>query len=739
MGTAVTITPGLLAEHKLTTEEYQRILDALGRAPNLVELGIFSALWSEHCSYKSSKVFLRDLPTKGPRVVQGPGENAGAVDIGEGLAVVFKMESHNHPSFIEPYQGAATGVGGILRDVFTMGARPIAVLDPLFFGDPGAPRMHGLVDGVVRGVGGYGNCIGIPTVGGSTFFHPSYDGNILVNVMAVGLVRHERIFKAKAEGVGNPVLYAGSKTGRDGIHGASMASDVFDDEKAKRRPTVQVGDPFTEKLLLEAVLEVLEGDAVVAIQDMGAAGLTSSSFEMCARGDVGMRLHLDRVPMREARMTPYELMLSESQERMLLVAKRGREREVIEVFERWGLDVAEIGEVTGTPRMELLWHGEVAADLPVAPLVDDAPVYRRPWTLAEPLPPLEGGIDLSGAPDEKSALLALLGSPNLCSKEWIWRQYDRSVRTNTVIGPPGDAAVLRVKGTKKGLAITADVNPRYCLADPTRGAAHAVAEAALNVACTGARPLAITDCLNFGNPERPEIMGQLAAAVKGLSLACRALETPVVSGNVSLYNETDGESILPTPTVGMVGLLEDASRAVPHAFAAEHDVVALLGETRDELGQSEYLATVLGREEGPCPQLDLLTVRSMVDLLVELSGDGLLSSAHDVSEGGLATALAEAAIPSGLGAELNVETALLPTVYLFSQSAPRAVVSFPPGNERAVLEAARRHGVPTAFLGRVTKGPLRVRVSGNVVLDVPVAELREASEGAFPKLMEVPE
>jgi len=460
---------------------------------------------------------------------------------------------------------------------------------------------------------------------------------------------------------------------------------------------------------------------------------------MCARGDVGMRLHLDRVPMREARMTPYELMLSESQERMLLVAKRGREREVIEVFERWGLDVAEIGEVTGTPRMELLWHGEVAADLPVAPLVDDAPVYRRPWTLAEPLPPLEGGIDLSGAPDEKSALLALLGSPNLCSKEWIWRQYDRSVRTNTVIGPPGDAAVLRVKGTKKGLAITADVNPRYCLADPTRGATHAVAEAALNVACTGARPLAVTDCLNFGNPERPEIMGQLAAAVKGLSLACRALETPVVSGNVSLYNETDGESILPTPTVGMVGLLEDASRAVPHAFAAEHDVVALLGETRDELGQSEYLATVLGREEGPCPQLDLLTVRSMVDLLVELSGDGLLSSAHDVSEGGLATALAEAAIPSGLGAELNVETALLPTVYLFSQSAPRAVVSFPPGNERAVLEAARRHGVPTAFLGRVTKGPLRVRVSGNVVLDVPVAELREASEGAFPKLMEVPE
>ena len=452
-----------------------------------------------------------------------------------------------------------------------------------------------------------------------------------------------------------------------------------------------------------------------------------------------MRLDLDKVPMRETGMTPYELMLSESQERMLLVAKKGREREVIEVFEKWGLDVAEIGEVTAEPRMVLLFQGEVAADLPVAPLVDEAPVYRRPWTLAEPLPPLEGGIDLSGAPDDATALLVLLASPNLCSKTWIWRQYDRSVRTNTVIGPPGDAAVLRVKGTTKGLALTADVNPRWCLADPMRGAAHAVAEAALNVACTGARPLAITDCLNFGNPERPEILGQLAAAVKGLSLACRALETPVVSGNVSLYNETDGESILPTPTVGMVGLLEDVSRAVPHAFAAEHDVVALFGETRDELGRSEYLATVLGREEGPCPLLDLLGVKSMVDLLVELAGDSLLSSAHDVSDGGLAVALAEAAIPGGLGADLNVETALLPTVYLFSQSSPRVVVSFPPANGKAVLEAARRHGVPTTLLGRVARERLRVAVSGNVVLDVPVSTLAEASSEAFGRMMEVTE
>ena len=555
--------------------------------------------------------------------------------------------------------------------------------------------------------------------------------------MTVGIAETDKIFYSAASGPGNSIVYVGSKTGRDGIHGATMASADFSEDSEEKRPTVQVGDPFTEKLLLEAVLEVLEGDAVVAIQDMGAAGLSSSSFEMCARGDVGMRLDLDRVPMREAGMTPYELMLSESQERMLLVARRGREREVIDVFEKWGLDVAEIGEVTAEPRMRLLWHGEVAADLPVAPLVDEAPVYNRPWTLVEPLRPIEGTIDLSGKPDDTTALLALLASPNLCGKAWIWRQYDRSVRTNTVIGPPGDAAVLRVKGTSKGLAVTADVNPRYCFADPMRGAAHAVAEAALNVACTGARPLAVTDCLNFGNPERPEILGQLAAAVKGLALACRALETPVVSGNVSLYNETDGESILPTPTVGMVGLLEDVARAVPHAFAREHDVVALFGETRDELGRSEYLATVLGREEGPCPSLDLVGARSMVDLLVSLAADGLLSSAHDVSEGGLAVALAEAAIPNGLGADLNLETALLPTVYLFSESTPRVVVSCPPENGRAVLEAARRHGVPTAFLGRVARDVLRVRVSGSVVLDVPVATLKRASEEAFPTMMEV--
>src|SRR5512141_965702 len=474
---AVPITEDLIREHNLSSDEYSRIVKILGREPNFVELGIFSALWSEHCSYKSSRVFLRELPTKGERVLQGPGENAGAVDIGDGLAVVFKMESHNHPSFIEPYQGAATGVGGILRDVFTMGARPVAILDPLFFGDPSAPRMRDLVDGVVRGIGGYGNCIGVPTVGGMTFFHPAYNKNILVNAMAVGLVKQDRIFRAKASGPGNPVLYAGSKTGRDGIHGASMASDVFDDAKSQRRPTVQVGDPFVEKLVLEAVLEVLESDAVVAIQDMGAAGLTSSTFEMCSRGGVGMRLDLSKVPMRETGMTPYELMLSESQERMVLVVRKGREKEVAAVFRKWGVDVAAIGFVRREPRMRLLWQGDVVADLEIAPLVQEAPIYRRDSAAPKPLPATTP-VALDGAPDDGTALRALLASPNLCSKRWIATQYDWSVRTNTVAGPGGDAAIIRVPGTPKGLAATCDVNPRYVAADPHTGAAHAVAEAA---------------------------------------------------------------------------------------------------------------------------------------------------------------------------------------------------------------------------------------------------------------------
>jgi phosphoribosylformylglycinamidine synthase II len=730
------LSPAVVAEHGLSPDEFQRIREILGRDPNLVELGIYSALWSEHCSYKSSKTFLKELPTTGPCVLQGPGENAGVVDIGDGLAVVFKMESHNHPSFIEPYQGAATGVGGILRDIFTMGARPLAILDGLFFGDPGAPRMRDLVDGVVRGIGGYGNCIGVPTVGGMTFFHPAYNKNILVNAMAVGLVKQERIFRAKAAGPGNPVLYAGSKTGRDGIHGASMASDAFDDRKSQRRPTVQVGDPFVEKLLLEAVLEVLEGDAVVAIQDMGAAGLTSSTFEMCSRGGVGMEIDLSKVPMRETGMTPYELMLSESQERMVLVVHKGREAEVVAVFRKWGVDVETIGIVRAEPRMRLLWHGDVVADLEIAPLVEEAPLYRRAFTDPKPLPP-STPVSLDGAPDEGAALRALLASPNLCGKRWITTQYDWSVRTNTVAGPGGDAAVIRIPGTPKGLAMTCDVNPRYVAADPRTGAGHAVVEAALNLACVGARPLAVTDCLNFGNPERPEILGQFVAAIRGIGKACRAFETPVVSGNVSLYNETDGISILPTPTVGMVGLLDDVTRTVGLHFAGAGDIVALLGTTRDEMGASEYLATILGRDEGPCPALDFASARSLVNLLLETVRDGMLSSAHDVSEGGLAVALAEAAMgPRGLGADVNVVTPLSSTRLLFSETAGRAVVSLPAGRERNLVDAGRRYGVAVSLLGRVVKGRLAVSVNGARAFDLETSALKTASEFAFQKLLE---
>ena len=730
----VVATPALLSEHKITPDEYERIQAVLGREPNIVELGIFSALWSEHCSYKTSRVFLKEFPTKGPRVLQGPGENAGAVDIGEGLAVVFKMESHNHPSFIEPYQGAATGVGGILRDIFTMGARPVAVLDPLFFGPLDAPRMHSLVDGVVRGISGYGNCIGIPTVGGSTFFHPSYAKNILVNVMAVGVVRHDRIFRAKAGGPGNPVLYVGSKTGRDGIHGASMASDVFDDEKAKRRPTVQVGDPFVEKLVLEGVLEVLQGDAVVAIQDMGAAGLTSSTFEMCSRGGVGMRLDLSKVPVREEGITPYELMLSESQERMVIVTHKGREEEVAAVFRKWGVDAEVIGEVIAEPRMELLFGGEVVADLPIAPLVEDAPVYQRPFVL--PSPAAAASFPLPGAPDDLTALKRLLASPNLSRKEWISSQYDWSVQGDTVAGPGGDAAVLRVKGTTKGLACSVAVNPRFVSADPGAGAAHAVVEAALNCAVTGARPLAVTDCLNFGNPERPEILGQFVASVRGISDACRALDTPVISGNVSLYNETDGRSIAPTPTIGMVGLLEEVSRAVPSRFVSAGDLVVLFGETRDEMGASEYLAEVLGRDEGPCPSLDLAAARAAVDLLVELAAEGWISSAHDLSQGGLAVAAAESCFGTGLGADLDVPSSLSATRLLFSESAPRVLASIPPAAEGAVLAAARRLGVPAAVVGKVTTGRLRISAGGRPVLSEETAVLEALWSGSFREAME---
>ncbi|AFK54098.1 Phosphoribosylformylglycinamidine (FGAM) synthase, synthetase domain protein [Tistrella mobilis KA081020-065] len=595
------ITPEIVAEHGLTRDEYKRIRQIMGREPNLVELGIFSAMWSEHCSYKSSKKWLKTLPTTAPWVICGPGENAGVVDIGDGQAIIFKMESHNHPSYIEPYQGAATGVGGILRDVFTMGARPIAMMNALRFGDPSHPKMKHLISGVVSGIGGYGNCVGVPTVGGETDFHPAYNGNILVNAMCVGLADADKIFYSAAAGIGNPVVYVGSKTGRDGIHGASMASAEFGEDAEQKRPTVQVGDPFTEKLLIEACLELMKSDAIVAIQDMGAAGLTSSSFEMADKGDAGIELWLDKVPTREVGMTPYELMLSESQERMLMVLKPGREDEARRVFEKWELDFAVIGKVTDTGRMVLKFHDAVAGDLPIKPLANGSPEYDRPWTPT----PQRRPIVLPRGRDDLDAVLPtlekLMGSPDLASRRWIWEQYDHMVMGDTVGRPGGDAAVVRIHGTQKAVAITTDVTPRYCYADPYQGGRQAIAETWRNLTATGAKPLAITDCLNFGNPEKPEIMGQLVGCIQGMAEACRALNFPVVSGNVSLYNETQGTGILPTPAIGGVGLIADVSRRADIAFKGRDHAIIVIGETRGHMGQSLYLREILGREDGETP------------------------------------------------------------------------------------------------------------------------------------------
>src|SRR5947209_9275402 len=613
------ITPDVIASHGLTADEYARIESILGRAPNYTELGIFSVMWSEHCSYKSSRVHLRNFPTSGPRVVQGPGENAGVIDIGDGWVAAFKMESHNHPSFIEPYQGAATGVGGILRDIFTMGARPIACLDSLRFGEIDAPRMKYLVDGVVRGISGYGNCIGIPTIGGETSFHRSYNGNILVNVFALGVTTRDRIFTGTASGVGNPVIYVGSKTGRDGIHGATMASAEFDEASEEKRPTVQVGDPFTEKLLLEACLEILESDAIVGIQDMGAAGLTSSSFEMAGRAGTGVRLVLDRVPVRESGMTPYEIMLSESQERMLIVAKRGREDEVVRVFEKWDLNASVIGEVTDDGFVRVFWHGDEVATIPVEPISTEAPVYQRPMQRPAYLADVKPALDRPRAADGDltDTLLRLLASPNLCSKHWIFEQYDTTVRTNTIDRPEQrDAAIVRVKGTGRALAMTSEVNPVYCWLDPYEGGKQAVAEAARNIASSGGRPVAITDCLNFGSPERPEIMWQFAECIRGISDACVALGTPVVSGNVSFYNETEGRAVLPTPTVGMVGILEREDIGCGIRFPAAGLDIILIGETRDELGGSEWQQMSMPDALSAPPRVDLDREKSLVSFFI---------------------------------------------------------------------------------------------------------------------------
>ncbi|MGE4166685.1 MAG: phosphoribosylformylglycinamidine synthase subunit PurL, partial [Xanthobacteraceae bacterium] len=653
------ITSDLVAEHGLKPDEYQRILDLIGREPSLTELGIFSAMWNEHCSYKSSKVHLRKLPTKADWVIQGPGENAGVIDIGDGLAVAFKMESHNHPSYIEPYQGAATGVGGILRDVFTMGARPIACLNALSFGDPKHPKTRHLVSGVVAGIGGYGNSFGVPTVGGQVRFHTRYDGNCLVNAMAVGLVRKDEIFYAAASGVGMPIVYLGSKTGRDGIHGATMASAEFGEGTEEKRPTVQVGDPFSEKLLLEACLEIMAKDCVIAIQDMGAAGLTCSAVEMGAKGDLGVTLDLDKVPTREEGMSAYEMMLSESQERMLMVLKPEKEKEAEAIFRKWGLDFAVVGETTPSMRFIVRHGGDTMADLPIKELGDQAPEYKRPFVeLPKPKP-----VDAASVAPPMSvadALEKLLATPDLCSRRWVWEQYDHIIQGNTVQRPGGDAAVVRIEDGPKGLALTTDVTPRYCEADPFEGGKQAVAECWRNLTAVGARPLAITDNLNFGNPERPEIMGQFVGCIRGIAEACTALDFPVVSGNVSLYNETNGRAILPTPSIGGVGLLDHFQKSASLAFKRTGEAILAVGETQGWLGQSLYLRDICGREEGAPPPVDLTEERENGDFVRSLILDGTATAAHDLSAGGLLIALAEMAMAGNIGARLDAAPDDLP-------------------------------------------------------------------------------
>ena len=695
----------LAAEHGLTAEEHARILELLGREPTLEEVAVFGVMWSEHCSYKSSRAFLRQLPTTGPRVVQGPGENAGAVDVGDGLVAVFKIESHNHPSFIEPFQGAATGVGGILRDVFTMGARPVAILDALRFGSAEHPRTPFLVKGVVGGIGHYGNCIGIPTVGGDVYFDSGYDGNILVNAFTVGIARQDRIFRASAAGPGNPVIYVGSRTGRDGIHGASLlASAAFDATAEEKRPAVQVGDPFTEKLLLEACLALMQTDHIVGIQDMGAAGLTSSSLEMAGRGGAGMVLDLDRVPLREEGMNPYEILLSESQERMLLVAKAGREEAVREIFARWDLEAQVIGRVTDDGVFRARWHGDEVCALPVAALTQAAPVYRRPAEEPARLEELQRlhPAEIHEPVDYTHALLALLESPNLCSREWIFRQYDQLVGGNTVVRPGGDAAVVRIEGTRRALALTVDCNARYCRLDPYLGAVLAVVEAARNLVAVGARPLAVSDCLNYGNPERPDVMWEFQQGIHGIRDACVALGTPVVSGNVSFYNETDAKSIPPTPMIAMVGLLDDTDEHLTPWWKAEGDVIVLFGRTREELGASEYLAVIHGVQRGAPPWIDLEAEKRLHALCLVAAHERLLRSAHDVGEGGLAVALAECCFGGpGLGARVAVERGMRTDALLFGESQSRMLVSLRRRHLGRLRDLARREGVPFTVLGEV--------------------------------------
>ena len=781
------ITPELLRDHGISPEEYDRILKALGREPTLTELGIFSVMWSEHCSYKSSRVHLKRLPTHSRRVVQGPGENAGIIDIGDGWACAFKIESHNHPSFIEPFQGAATGVGGILRDIFTMGARPIAVMDSLRFGPITNPTLspnegdkdgpptqptfppteggkrgaqiidqatlhknHSVLEGVVSGIASYGNCFGVPNLGGEVKFESCYSGNPLVNAFALGLVRRDQIFYAKAAGEGNPVIYVGSKTGRDGIHGATMASEEFSEQSEAKRPNVQVGDPFLEKLLLEACLEAMQTGAVVGIQDMGAAGLTCSTCEMGGRGGVGLEIELDLVPQRETGMTPYEIMLSESQERMLLVAEKGREDEVFRVFQKWGLDAVTIGRVIGQPMMRVLQHGEVVAEIPNAALTEDAPLYRRPLERWEPPVPRElpENVTLGQRKDFTDELKRLVASPNICSKRWVYEQYDSMVQINTVEGPGGEAGVARVKSTNRGLAMALDGNGRWCYLDPRLGAMHAVAESARNVACAGATPIAATNCLNFGNPEKPHIMWQFSQTIDGMTKACEELETPITGGNVSFYNETLGEGIYPTPVIGVVGILEDVHKAVAPHFREPGRTLMLLrasepGDAADveaEFGSSEYAKEIIGKVWGFPPSLDLEQEAALQKAIVAMIGEGLIESAKDCSEGGLAVTLAECGFARGvgIGAQIDLSSGgLVPEFVLFGEDASRILISCDAQNAGGIQQVAAKFGITASVVGSTISDKLDIRIDGEAVVEGSVSELREAWAGALERALHV--
>ncbi|WP_112662350.1 phosphoribosylformylglycinamidine synthase subunit PurL [Microvirga flavescens] len=727
----VAITPELVKEHGLKPDEYERFVALIGRTPTLTELGIVSAMWNEHCSYKSSRIHLRGLPTKAPWVIQGPGENAGVIDIGDGQACIFKMESHNHPSYIEPYQGAATGVGGILRDVFTMGARPIASLNFLCFGEPSHPKTQHLVSGVVSGIGGYGNSFGVPTVGGSVNFHARYNGNILVNAMAVGLARTDEIFYATATGVGNPIVYLGSKTGRDGIHGATMASAEFDDASEEKRPTVQVGDPFAEKLLLEACLELMKSGAVIAIQDMGAAGLTSSAVEMGAKGNLGIELDLDKVPCREEGMTAYEMMLSESQERMLMVLKPGMEKQAEAIFHKWGLDFAIIGKTTDTLRFVIKHQGEAKADLPIKELGDEAPLYDRPH-VASPKQPVIAADSVKAPVSDVEALLKLAGSPDQCSKRWVWEQYDHLILGNTVQVPGGDAAIVRIEDGPKGLALTTDVTPRYCEADPFEGGKQAVAEAWRNITAVGGLPLAITDNLNFASPERPEAMGQLVGCLKGIGEACRTLDFPVVSGNVSLYNETNGQGILPTPAIGGVGVVADVSVHASIALKRAEDVLILIGETNGWLGQSIYLRDVCGREEGAPPPVDLAAEKRNGDFVRQLIRSGQVDTVHDCSDGGIALGVAEMTMARGIGAIIGYAPDNIPRhAFLFGEDQGRYVIAVDPDEAADILYEATALGIPAVTLG-LTGGDSLILPGEQAI---SVKDLKAAHENWLPNYM----